>query len=533
MEKGFRFKILSALESFNADNPKYEGHLIMDSWDDWFKFSTLFSLAIFDDSGERHSIGSVKFGEFQLEKGEYYEARKSLPQQFEFLPNKYFSLAQDEAYFEALNKLGDDYRNHILASLNEISIDEDLFERAVEEEVTKVSMLRSVSLLTIREQYKRLARGEARLTDYNFSYQLPRFRGSKTESPTVDFNVIPNSQPPTNLHVIIGRNGVGKTHLLRSMIRSILDKPSTINGKFSIHSESQVLNPFADPNEAKNIFSSLVSVTFSAFDPFENFREKKDATQGIRYSYIGLQRPQTKEGKHQPPKSTDMLANEFVRSVLSSLIGGRKERWHEAISFLEYDLLIEDSNIKNTVTSFNVIDDDVEEWKKKIKKIFSKFSSGHSIVLLTISRLVELVDEKTLVLMDEPEAYLHPPLLSAFIRAISNLLVHRNGVGILATHSPVVLQEVPSSCVWKAHRSGQVIKAEKPEINTFGENIGTLTRDVFGLEVTHSGFHTLITESVEKGMSFEEIENQFNNQLGKEAQGISLALTLNRDRKEG
>lgn len=132
--------------------------------------------------------------------------------------------------------------------------------------------------------------------------------------------------------------------------------------------------------------------------------------------------------------------------------------------------------------------------------------------------------------MDEPEAYLHPPLQSAFIRAISNLLNHRNGVGIVATHSPVILQEVPSSCVWKTHRSGQVIRAEKPEINTFGENVGALTRDVFGLEVTHTGFHKMIAESVEKGMTFEEIEELFDNQMGREAQGISLALTSHRDR---
>lgn len=132
---------------------------------------------------------------------------------------------------------------------------------------------------------------------------------------------------------------------------------------------------------------------------------------------------------------------------------------------------------------------DYEEWKKRVKSIFTKFSSGHAIVLLTITKLVETLDEKTLVLMDEPEAYLPPPLQSAFIRAISDLRVHRNGVGILATHSPVILQKVPRSCVWKVHRSGQVIKAKKPEINTFGESVGALTSDVFGLEVTHTGFH--------------------------------------------
>lgn len=523
MKKGFKFKIVSAKESRNATISRNVGHLITDSWDDWFKFSTLFELVVFDEEGDRHSIGAVKFGEFQLKKGEYYYAEKSLPKEFKSLPDKYFSLGQDDTYFEALNALGDDYRDGILSRLNEISIDTELYEKAIEEEVTKVSLLRSVAKLTIREQYRRLARGEARLTAYDFSYELPKFRGSRIESPSIDFSVVPGAQPPTNLHVIIGRNGVGKTHLLRSMIRSLLDKRSALNGRFSIHNE--------DSSDAEDMFSSLVSVTFSAFDPFENIRERKDATDGIRYSYVGLQRPQAKDGKQQLPKSTDMLANEFVKSALSCLSGGRKKRWHDAITLLEYDALIEDSNIKEEVCGFNGIDEIEDDWKKRIKKIFSKFSSGHSIVLLTMTKLVEVVDEKTLVLMDEPEAYLHPPLQSAFIRAISNLLIHRNGVGILATHSPVILQEVPSSCVWKVHRSGTVIKAEKPEINTFGENVGTLTRDVFGLEVTHTGFHKMIAENVEKGMSFEEIEEHFNDQMGKEAQGISLALTLHRDRK--
>lgn len=59
---------------------------------------------------------------------------------------------------------------------------------------------------------------------------------------------------------------------------------------------------------------------------------------------------------------------------------------------------------------------------------------------------------KTLVLIDEPESHLHPPLLSAFIRALSDLLLDRNGLSIIATHSPVVLQEVPKRCVWKINR---------------------------------------------------------------------------------
>ena len=170
-----------------------------------------------------------------------------------------------------------------------------------------------------------------------------------------------------------------------------------------------------------------------------------------------------------------------------------------------------------------------EELKGQARKLFGKLSSGHKIVLLTITRLVETVEERTLVLLDEPEAHLHPPLLSAFIRALSDLLINRNGVALIATHSPVVLQEVPRGCAWKIRRNGLNIEAERPEIETFGENAGILTREVFGLEVTHSGFHKMLRDAVSKGSGFNDIVDQFKGELGSEAKAIVRALIATRD----
>jgi hypothetical protein len=138
--------------------------------------------------------------------------------------------------------------------------------------------------------------------------------------------------------------------------------------------------------------------------------------------------------------------------------------------------------------------------------------------------LVEAVEERTLVLLDEPEAHLHPPLLSAFVRALSDLLINRNGVAIIATHSPVVLQEVPRNCAWKVRRTGQKVEAERPEIETFGENVGVLTREVFGLEVSHSGFHKMLRDAVAEGATYDDILARFGRELGGEAKAILRAL---------
>jgi ATPase subunit of ABC transporter with duplicated ATPase domains len=130
----------------------------------------------------------------------------------------------------------------------------------------------------------------------------------------------------------------------------------------------------------------------------------------------------------------------------------------------------------------------------------------------------------TLVLIDEPESHLHPPLLSAFIRALSELLYDRNGVAIIATHSPVILQEVPRTCVWKITRHGASIATTRPDIETFGENVGILTREVFGLELHKSGFYRVLSEAVEKGGTFESIMEEYEGQLGFEAQALLRSL---------
>lgn len=64
------------------------------------------------------------------------------------------------------------------------------------------------------------------------------------------------------------------------------------------------------------------------------------------------------------------------------------------------------------------------------------------------------------------------------MRALSTLLIKKNSVAIITTHSPVVLQEVPKNCVYLLSQT----KAERLDIETFGESVSTLTRDVFGLE---------------------------------------------------
>jgi predicted ATP-dependent endonuclease of OLD family len=169
----------------------------------------------------------------------------------------------------------------------------------------------------------------------------------------------------------------------------------------------------------------------------------------------------------------------------------------------------------------------MKEEREAVLKTFNALSSGHKIVLLTLTRLVEKVEERTLVLIDEPEAHLHPPLLSAMIRAISELMVKRNGVAIVATHSPVILQEVPKCCVWILDRMLTSAKAYRPAIETFAESVGILSREVFQLELAKSGYHQILSELRRKESSYQAALDELEGQLGAEGKAVLRGMYLN------
>ncbi len=375
------------------------------------------------------------------------------------------------------------------------------------------SILRFQSEDNIFHRLNRLAHGNSTLTKYNFRYTLPRST-EDADPPNIDFLVTPLSSPPTNVHVLIGRNGVGKSRCIQGLTATVLGFPE----EYGIPRGS--LEKLG-ANSDEWSFAGLVHVSFSAFDSFA-FPSTANQ-QNMLGHFVGLSDIALSSFNGVADSLKELLAGQFYSSFENCRKGLKTERLIDALAVLNSDPMFRDVNTGELF-------EDGENWRTEAKKIFKKLSSGHSIVLLTLVRLVDLVDEKTLVILDEPEAHLHPPLLSAFIRAVSNLLTARNGVAIIATHSPVVLQEVPSSCVYVLSRAGDVSDISPPTLETFGEAVGVLTREVFGLEVTESGFHSLINSEVDAGKSYEEICAHFDNKLGTEARILAKSLVALRSK---
>jgi predicted ATPase len=497
--------------------------LAKDGWNDWFKWYTLYGATIVLPDGTRIDLGGVKIGRKGMVET---QGSTELPAMFDALDDTFFSIGQSENYYETLIPLGDQLREQFLVAIRDCAfIPAILADNALEPVMTE-SLLRDIETRTVHERLHRLATGQAALTRYSFSYELPGNAGALAPPPVLDFEVSPDSLPATNIHVLIGRNGVGKTRSFEALARTLLGMPSEDPNQPTgrLRNTMPPGNPFGwGPADDDPGFTGLVTVSFSAFDSKGPLRPPPECKK--RYAYIGLvtDRPQ---GEHNPPtfpglrvKSHAELGDEFARSVVACREGVRRGRWKTALESLQADPLFEEANVTALADAPTV------EIESRARNLFLRLSSGHAAVLLSVTMLVERVEEKSLVLVDEPEGHLHPPLLSAFVRALSQLLVNRNGVAIVATHSPVVLQEVPRACVWKLGRAGHQARADRPDQETFGENLSVLTREVFGLEVTQTGFHKMIAD-LAPGRSYDQLLQAFNGQLGAEGRALARALTL-------
>jgi predicted ATPase len=489
--------------------------LLPDNWDD-YSFKTSFEVVFYDAEGQRSELGTVKIGYPAQPSGWTMEA---MPKQFENLPTGWFSLGQDVDYYQKIReKLTPESRDRFLRALGDVVADGGLLGAVQDEDVFRHSLMRSVSLSVIHGQFRRVLEGLAILTEFRFAYSDPG--DERHAAINLDFVVDPSSKPSTNIHVLIGRNGVGKTTLLNNMVAAIVPQ----EGMDEIRGHFYAINRWSHQDSLPaDYFSSVVSVSFSAFDPFVPPADQPDRSRGVAYFYVGMKNARFGAGP-QPPKTDIDLANDIIESLDSCLSQpAKRDRWLAAIKRLESDSNFEEMSLGQLLGM------DRETALQKARSLVKRMSSGHSIVLLTITKLVDTIEEKTLVLMDEPESHLHPPLLSAFTRALSDLLHNRNGVAIIATHSPVVVQEVPLSCVWKLTRLRTQGRSDRPERETFGENVGVLTREIFGLEVQKSGFHEMLQQAVNEGGTFDSILQEYQEQLGFEAQAILRTLIASRD----
>jgi hypothetical protein len=155
--------------------------------------------------------------------------------------------------------------------------------------------------------------------------------------------------------------------------------------------------------------------------------------------------------------------------------------------------------------------------------LFLSWSTGHKIALHVIVQLVASARPRSLVLFDEPEAHLHPPLMAALVHAVRVVLTQVNAFCIVATHSPVLLQETLARHIRIVKRTEETLEITVPSLETFGENLGILTYDAFGLTSASTDFHQALDLLVTGCSTPEDVEELFTPGMSGQARAYVLS----------
>lgn len=444
-----------------------------DAWDD-YNFKTLYNFSYYHKNRNHEWLGSLKI--LQRDK-----KVTEIPIEFSSLDENFFSLGQEEEYYENMLRLLPQEHRNVLEALNDVVVKPQLLD-----EIETVSGFRN-SLIRFNEAKICLRDGLAILEQqqrergYKFTYsgEIP----GANDSVTINVDLQPKDNVPGRVLAIIGHNGVGKTQFLAKLARDL-----ATTQRVSQQTKNQVESAF---KPARPLFSRIIALSFSAFDRFT----KPEPKEFFSYIYCGVR----DDSGGVSRKALEAKHLQYLKRIQDH---NREIHWQSHIANI--------MDISNSAVSIVNTIDELE------KGLVPSMSSGQSILTYFISAALAYLKEGSLILFDEPEMHLHPNAVALLMQSLQALLNEYDSYAIIATHSPVVIQEVPRKRVIRFERAGNITSAYPLDQESFGENIAELTRLVFET-VEIPNFYKQTLKTLAEKYSFDEVSKMFDDQLSLHA----------------
>lgn len=514
--------------------------LAQDRWND-YSFQTLYHLSYYSEKNgkrEENVIGPVKI----LKRGQTGGEGILIQKDFQRLGSKFCSVGDSLDYYERLRELGE-IGEEILTRLRDVIKAPSLAVDFQNETGWGKSLFRDQK--DGGASYRALAAGiveghyaVAPEDQQPFEFHVSGWSSTmKIDTRSSSSESLYSAELPERVNVLVGRNGSGKSTLLSRLARIAFASTT-----------ERVASPLKDLGTMLPEGVGFPRVVVIAFSPFDNFKLPgadarnraqiaKDMQEGVgRFAFIGLRNfaaeatrvisdlPNTMIGEADGDadrvndtllKSIADLANDFDR--YRSIIGNDSKRRSALTRALE-DLQPGLNSDEWIDAASSGVDQGASTW-------FMRLSTGHKIAVLAIYGLIACLQERSLVLFDEPETHLHPPLLSAMMHALRRILRRYESSALVATHSPVVVQECLAKHVHVVRREGERFAIRPQRSETFGESIGIITAQVFSMQSDATDFHEVLDRLVVKYKSLDLIEKKF---LGGVMSGQARAYVMSK-----
>lgn len=423
--------------------------------------------------------------------------------EFPFLEGEYLSLGQGLSYYKNWRKTFGKAAKEMLALLRDATLLPGAAAAFENLGQYTNSLLRSNEA---QEAYKYGARtlsGKSIDVGYSFNYKCALANADKPIDLLFDFDK--EDELPYRINALIGQNGAGKTSILAKLALDLAppDKETLLQRK----------RRDLRFNDDRPLFSRVIAISLSAFDEFE----RPEPSDYISYLYCGIKETINQDSNGITEHAYISPLSEKLSIFLKKIDDEKRQRMWE-----KYGSEILGTDV-DFCEFFNALPN---------KGTFggNRWSSGQSTLLYCISALIAYAKPDSLILFDEPELHLHPNALSQLLKVMSKILGKLDSYAILATHSPIVLQEIPTKRVLKLNRFGNTTIASHLGKETFGEDVSPLTELVFET-INIENQYKITLSALAKKFTFEEVEKLFERKLSLNAASYLLSRYPSHDTK--
>lgn len=454
--------------------------LTKDKWND-FGYQTQYEVYYYDSLKERTYIGATKFLNKEKDNG-------GLPNTFTSLDDRNIcSLGQSNHYYLNLREnLNKEAAHYYLDAINDLAINKGLAESFEHEKGFKTSLIRSSEAQKAFHEGYKIYNGLE--TDNTLCFTFSTQISGAIEKHAIKFDYSEKEDLPFRIKVLIGKNGTGKTQYIAKLASTLSGYEK--QGNFS----TQYLPPF----------SRVIAISYSLFDRFPRPKQTKTYS----YYYCGFQ------------SGRGFLTDNQVNARLKKALGilEKSERMH---LFGKYIATVLSDDIALDILDKDFIELNKNEFTLYSEGGYSKYSSGQIVMILMLAEVLAYITTESLLLFDEPETHLHPNSISLFVNVINRILKEYNSYAIISTHSPQIIQEVPAKDIIVIERLENIPSIRGLDIETFGENLNTITERIFHTN-SHDEYYREFLTKLSKSNSYSKIIEMFE----KESLPLSLSAKI-------
>ncbi|WP_445978911.1 AAA family ATPase [Stenotrophomonas muris] len=356
-----------------------------------------------------------------------------------------------------------------------------------------------------------------------------------------------NDYVADRIHCIVGKNGVGKSRILASLVRTLAgDQRSLLEYDWNGPREHGAVtlgyfDGVAQPSYA-NHFSRVIAYSTEFEHQYPTHTHPSSSFDYLHFSLTsGLTgNPRSDSNTRCARAMVDLLRDhDPVGEVGPDRYSWLKKYCQDHIPWSDLCLPVEEgiddraifsdqegywiklehlrhAGEQRTLELTGALAEDRDIAFFNDEGIRVRISSGQRTYLRFAIHIISFISKGSLIILDEPETHLHPNLISQLMLLLNQVASTFESLALIATHSVHVVREVPTHCTHVLTRTEEGTSTKHVYLPTLGASPTLLSLAIFGDDSVPRHSNEIVKKIINSNLSMKEVIKDLSGLISTE-----------------